>query len=835
VSKDALNADFGPCIPRNLGAAFANGRLAKTWERRTARANTGNANMLRRIRVRYSMRCLLTSGLLSLIAVFATSSGAQQVDIVGPPGSGAFGSRVKVLPNGNIVVTDPMFTASGGPVNAGAVYLYTPDGTLISTLTGSTPSDFVGDGPIVVLANGNFLVSSPWWNNGTATRVGAVTWINAATGLSGQVSAGNSLVGSSSEDTLGYYLVNSFGFLFYVHQIQPLRNGNYVIISQQWDNGTIADAGALTWGNGSTGTAGVVSTANSLVGGQQYDLLGSNVIELSNGNFVLNNRYRRSGLADYAGAVTWIDGNAGFSGTVSSDNSLIGRSFGDQIRFLAELSNGNYVVGSSLWDNDDAKRAGAVTWASGNGATHGVVSAQNSLVGVATNDRVGSDGVWPLSNGNYVVASAYWSNGPIAEVGAVTWVNGSTGVSAIVSPANSLVGATSGDRVGFVQTATLSNGDYVVGSPEWDNGGTLDVGAVTWANGSTGLVGVVSPANSLIGSTQEDRVGSDGIAVLRNGNFVVKSSKWTNGTASEAGAATWVHGGAPLSGSVSVTNSLTGTAAGDAVGHSVFVLSNGNYVVLSPAWSNGAFSSAGAASWGNGSTGVSGPVSAANSLVGSSQFDDVGGYNIIEVANSNYVIANPSWNNGPILRAGSVTWGDGSVGVSGPISASNSLVGDSGQQGDSVSISALDWGNYVILFPYWKNGNNAGAGAVTWANGRSKLVGGVSAENSLIGTSQDDRVGSYVYPLSGGNYAALSWEWDSPTTMNAGAVSFGRSNRGVVGPINARNSVIGTEPNLLQRHSIDYDPTRDQLVVGRFLSNMVTLFRADQLFADGLQ
>ena len=80
---------------------------------------------------------------------------AGQTDIVGPAGSGSFGERVTVLPNGNIVVADPYYD-SGSTTDVGAVYLYNgADGTLISTLTGFTAGDQVGHG-IVVLSNGNF-------------------------------------------------------------------------------------------------------------------------------------------------------------------------------------------------------------------------------------------------------------------------------------------------------------------------------------------------------------------------------------------------------------------------------------------------------------------------------------------------------------------------------------------------------------------------------------------------------------------------------------------------------------------------------------------------------
>src|SRR5690349_16855057 len=68
------------------------------------------------------------------------SAHAAQLDIVGPSGSGHFGSGVYVLPNDNVVVTDPDFSPAGISA-AGAVYLYTPNGSLISTLTGSSAND----------------------------------------------------------------------------------------------------------------------------------------------------------------------------------------------------------------------------------------------------------------------------------------------------------------------------------------------------------------------------------------------------------------------------------------------------------------------------------------------------------------------------------------------------------------------------------------------------------------------------------------------------------------------------------------------------------------------
>ena len=40
---------------------------------------------------------------------------------------------------------------------------------------------------------------------------------------------------------------------------------------------------------------------------------------------------------------------------------------------MTELANGNYVVGSSSWDNGAAAEAGAVTWGDGTSGVTGAV------------------------------------------------------------------------------------------------------------------------------------------------------------------------------------------------------------------------------------------------------------------------------------------------------------------------------------------------------------------------------------------------------------------------------------------------------------------------------
>src|SRR5262249_52006909 len=129
-------------------------------------------------------------------------------------------------------------------------------------------------------------------------------------------------------------------------------------------------------------------------------------------------------------------------------------------------------------------------------------------VGSNRGDQVGGSGVTALSNGNYVVASPYWNGGITNGRGAVTWGDGGTGTSGIVSEANSLVGSKPRDQVGNASGGVsgitlLSNGNYVVASPFWTGGSPNGRGAVTWMSGTSGRtldgLATITPQNSLVG------------------------------------------------------------------------------------------------------------------------------------------------------------------------------------------------------------------------------------------------------------------------------------------------------------------------------------------------
>jgi hypothetical protein len=183
---------------------------------------------------------------------------------------------------------------------------------------------------------------------------------------------------------------------------------------------------------------------------------------------------------------------------------------------------------------------------------------------------------------------------------------------------------------------------------------------------------------------------------------------------------------------------------------------------------------------GNGTSGVSGELSSANSLVGSSSEDKVGWGIVTELSNSNYVVSSPDWDNGAITDAGAVTWGNGTNGVSGAISPLNSLVGSSID--DHLGCTVLSSGLCIV-------------------NG--------------------------VIPLINGNYVVNSSYWDKGALVNAGAVTWSFELNGIIGLVTAENSVNSSNGEGIM--VVRYDAVNNQLVVGRGMDNIVTLFRMGNL------
>ncbi len=753
------------------------------------------------------------------------------------------GRNVTRLANGDFVIATPTWGAGAAAPNAGAVTLFranTPTVGALSaanSLVGSSAGSKVGSGGFSVNAAGGYgLVLSPSWGNGTTAQVGAVTWINLATGLTGTVSASNSLVGSTTGD--GTDLQVSF----------LTGNNNYLVRETSWTNptGSAARAGEVTFGAGATGVSGIISAANSLVGTSTDDHVGQVILKLANGAYaVVSPRWRNpTTSADLAGAVTWGSGATGVAGAISAANSVVGVSAFD---FVGGFGKG-FATGSP-------------------GGPYNYPATVYALTGTS----------------NYIILSNNWNGG----AGAVTWVNGGTGQtmtgSNVISAANSLIGAAAGDQISrryysvnynnltdsfsplgsstqAVGLTLLPNGNYVIDSQAW----SAARGAVTFGNGASGTAGVVGAANSVVGSTPGDYLGfindpnsvgaasTPGMVVFQGrSDYLIFSSLWHNGSVAKAGAITFVNGttGLPIGGNgpVSAVNSLVGTQANDLVGlgaappasglnsgvpDSYDRFANGRIIAFNPNWANGSAVRAGAVTifdpLNPGAT--VGAISSANSLIGQTAEDRVGGgpHGFSAFGSPFYLLATPNWTNVATgaARAGAVTILNPDVVTTGLISAANSVIGThtDDRVGSSNAIGYNPWvglNKYALAPPFGsltadptffnfaltEDKWNGGRGAVTVirTNGSSwtTLDGSheISAANSLVG-STPDVAGDGGDHVGGGKFNAFSGltAWGSslivasPSWNGArGAVTVIDSTTGMAGVVSNTNSLVGSQ------------------------------------------
>jgi filamentous hemagglutinin family protein len=626
-----------------------------------------------------------------------------------------------------------------------------------NSLVGSAAGDAVGSGGITVLNdNRNYVVSSPDWNNGA----GAVTLGSNSVGVAGEVGAVNSLVGAASGDHVGSGGIDAI-----------LGNSVFLIFSPDFNG----QAGAVTLSNDSRGVTGTLTSANSLVGANSGDEIGSGgIVILGNSNVVVLS----PDFNNNAGAATFLPvfGQANVTGVVSAANSLVGQSAGDEVGSggVIQLSNGgNFLVLSPHWGGGK----GAITNGDDFSGATGTVTAANSLVGANTGDGVGSAGSVfdPFNGGYYLVTTANFDGG----AGAVTWNNIVGGTVGVIGAANSLVGSAAGDHVGSGGVKTLLSGNYVVLSPNWNNG----AGAATFGSESGGVSGTISAGNSLVGAAAGDHVGSGGIVSLDDENFYLVLSPDFNGG---AGAVTEGDSNSSLTEMVSSTNSLVGANAGDHVGSagSIVTTTGGYFLVVTPDFAGGA----GAVTYsyefnGHGRAVTTGVISSANSLVGSSPTDQIGSGGVTVLGNENYVVDSPLWNG----STGAVTIGSSTGGVSGTIGAGNSLIGAaSGDTIGSGGLTLLPNGDFLVLSPRF----NGQAGAVTWVDASAGLTGTVDADNSLVGARPGDLIGSdgIVLLSNGANYLVLS----AHATNGVGAITNGSDASGVTGMVTASNSLVGS-------------------------------------------
>ncbi len=679
---------------------------------------------------------------------------------------GAFGETVVPLANGNVVVTSPGCDA--GANNAGAVHLFNGStGELISSLYGSHVNDKIGSGGVMELPNGHFVVMSPDWGDGVNNWVGAVTWANGMTGVSGQVSSSNSLVGNSPYDRVG-----NLG-------IVVVGDSNYVVKSPDV-NGLNGGEGAATWCDGSIGRTGVVSSTNSLIGSRSNEVVtgwnSNGVMVFPNGNYLVFTTNRTGG------GVTWASGNVGVTGTVSATNSLVGSGWFSAVPSSADgvqlLPNGNCVILSPGWDRDAMTNAGAATWCSSTSGVIGEISPSNSLVGASSYAEVGKFGTIVLSNGNYLVTSLH----------ELTWCDGATGKTGEVNASNSLTGY--GASVAALTVVPLADGNYLICDPGADIGGVTDAGAVTWFDGGSEAIGAFNPANSFVGSVLRDRIG-DQILQVADGNYVILGSG--------RGTSTFVAAGTAITGVVSTDNSLMWP---DWHYNDQFatVLSNGNYVLYNPQHRTDLENQLlGAVLWCDGTTGKTGLIQTADMLLGDPS-DEIGDKGVVALPDGNYVILSSKWKDGSEQAVGAATWCSGTAPTTGALDMAKTSIGSA--PGDSTEISCipLQHGSYLIVRPRWDREGSTDHGAITWSPASSMTSGEVTALNSVVGGA-GSRLGNpptdgspnapAVTVLSDGDYTVAEPFWSGLGMEDNGALRWCSGDEISAGELTESNSIIG--------------------------------------------
>lgn len=731
-------------------------------------------------------------------------------DIQAPAGSVGFGASTLVLPNRNIAVSAPQTPGQGGELSVGAVYLYTPEGVLISELRGSQAGDAIGSRGFTVAPDGDgFFVHSPLWSNGAASAAGALTWVDADTGLSGVVGPDNSIVGSSQGDSVGGI------------ELVPLADGRFAIHAPVWNNGSVNDAGAVRVFDPDAPTFGAITPANALVGSSNLDRIGqfffplfgiefSTLTPLPDGGLIFRSPFWNRGALNDAGAITYIAPGATPAGVLSASNSLVGSSAADFVGAplegpLLALPDGAWMVRAPDWDGPAGANQGAVVRFASPADLLGEISPQIALTGAQAEDRVGDAGLTLLTNGAVLVASPNWKNGTLAQAGALTWIApGASMAGETVGPGNSLFGTQANDRVSSFGVTVLASGHAVVASPNWANGDQASAGAVTWINADTGLTGAVSSANSLVGSVASSQVGNlggslsvSGVVALPNGHYLVRSGLWRpSPEVGNAGAVTWGDGTVGRVGVVDATNSLVGQRSGDRVGGfgDVRLLADSDALVHSAQWNDAQGSPVGAVTWVSGTGSTVGVLDAQNSWVGTTS-GDLSAVGMHAFEDGSALLTAFNWNNG----AGAVIGipAGGSAGVVGP---ANSQVGQAGDRlGEGVgqgTVVELGDGSVLVSSPNRRVLGTAGVGSLHRVGAGESPVGNFVDADAFTGVADSDAfgssgIGTVASPDGEGFFVISEWLTSPNGGIRRGGMTVWRSNDPSGQMVGADNTLFG--------------------------------------------
>jgi hypothetical protein len=437
------------------------------------------------------------------------------------------------------------------------------------------------------------------------------------------------------------------------------------------------------------------------------------------------------------------------------------------------LANGNVVVARPSENLGGTQRGRVQLY---NGATGELIA---SYEGATDSDQIASGGVLALANGNFAFASPLEDVANLSDAGRVRLIDGETG-----DVLSDVAGEFTNDQVGVSGLFALSNNRVLVLSRNARYAGQDQAGTIVVLDATSG-----QEVTRFGGENAYANLGEVHL-ILANGNIVLTEPGLQVGALDQAGAAILFDG--QTSQEIGRT---VGDDAFDQLGHDLYPLSNGNYVIGNISDYVGGLSSAGAAILVDGQTGHE-----IDRVEGDNFIDQFSLGGITELGNGDYIVRNWFDQVSSQSAVGSLVFVNGSTGAEltravgaqdqdmlgfeAPIDLGNGnfaagsttarlgantsagvamlINGTTGAKIDTVRgareddfmhvIAGLSNGNYLIGSPYYdKDGTHADTGLVILKDGLS------GAEVARFeGATAGDQVGSRVFALSGARFAIIS-------------------------------------------------------------------------------
>ena len=593
--------------------------------------------------------------------------------------------------------------------------------TPANAVVGTRPGD-LDSLTLAPVGSSGYVIGLPRWDRGSLVDAGAARWLAADGSTVGEITAGNALVGRAAGDWVGA-------------AVASVGHSDWIAF-WNWREGGAFNTAAITHVAGAGPHVGEVSASNSLYGASPADQIGSGgFVRLPNGALlVLSPAHDGPGEGD-SGAITRFDPGVVRVGPIGPENSLLGRSL-DRLGSTGSvtvLPDGHIVITVPDANRNPAVQVGAVAYRRSDLPLTGWLEPSNALYGNVELDRVGSGGVRVLADGSYLVLSPNADIGDLADAGAATIGPVGVGVAGLVSAANSRVGRSAGDRVGSAGATPLVKGGAVVLSPQWrSDSGVAGAGAATLMR-SSAEVGAVDASNSLVGATAGDFANAT-VAALGNGHYVVETRAW-NGLPAYRGAVTWGDAASGAVGAISASRSIVARpgASGSSVFGSVVALDGGNYVIGAPRWQDQIGTSLGAAFWIDGGAQAAGPVDSfvARATVGSRPGGQTGRA-VYALPGGGHLVGS-AWVDTPSGQRSALTQVPPRPKAGRVANAGNSLHGTASEfLWPRITVRAD--GSWISMEPgYTLPGVPGWAGALTigWADGST--LGPISPSNSIIG------------------------------------------------------------------------------------------------------